>query len=210
MDTHTREDLPQFVLPRGAVGRLVAWLTPMFHAPIHRVAARALALRAKDDVLDVACGNGAFLRKYASNARSIAGLDLSAVAIEAATKANRRRVADGSAEFVRADASRLPWPDDRFSAASVLGSFTVLPEPEATLSELNRVLRPGGRGLVTAETNAEDGQDHAKEVERWGLRLWSQDELGAAMYRAGFTDVRVMCKSLSGFARPMFVLGTAA
>jgi ubiquinone/menaquinone biosynthesis C-methylase UbiE len=180
------------------------------HAPVHRNAAKVLDLRAEDDVLDVACGNGAFLRKHAGHTRSIAGLDLSEAAIAGARRAHRRRIADGSAELVQGEASALPWSDDRFSAVCVLGSFMVLPRPAESLRELQRVLRPGGRGLVTLEWNAEDGEDHSREIERWGMRLWSEAEITAAMEEAGFAEVQATYAKASGMPRLMLVVGVKA
>lgn len=114
--------LPQYVLPRGPVGWIVGKTIPLFHGPIHREAARVLNLRPDDEVLDVACGNGRFLKKYAGHVRSVAGLDASPVMVKAARKAHRRRLPEGTAAFVLGDASELPWPDGRLSVACDCGA----------------------------------------------------------------------------------------
>ena len=57
-------------------------------------------LQPDDDLLEVACGSGYFLRKYASHVCSVAGLDLSQLMIRLATKKNRERVDAGTAEFI--------------------------------------------------------------------------------------------------------------
>jgi SAM-dependent methyltransferase len=194
-------------VPHGRFGRIVAWTIPKLDTPadVSGVTAQLLDLRHDDDVLEVSCGNGSFLRKHGSRARSISGLDPSDVAIEAAISANRGRVARGEAEFVIGDPASLPWPEARFSAACVLFMFMSLPEPEATLAELRRVLRPGGRVIVSAPCNA---ICNAGEAAWWRMRLWTMDGLGAAMWRAGFTQVRGAYVPLPGLPKAIFMAGS--
>lgn len=186
-----QQRLPQYALPHGPIGHVVVALTPLFHGWFYPRVARVLDLRSDDDVLDVACGSGHFLKKYAAHVRSIAGIDLSPVMVKAATRANRHRVAAGTAEFVVGDASAMPWQDSRFSAACIMGSFFAFPRPQEVLRELHRVLRPGGRMVVLVEWNADDGLDHRKEVERWGMQLLGEDEVRSIVEEAGFSAIRI-------------------
>lgn len=48
-----------------------------------------------------------------------------------------------------ADAARLPWPDSSFTAVTCIDAFPFFPDPQAVLAEIFRVLRPGGRAVVT-------------------------------------------------------------
>ena len=48
----------------------------------------------------------------------------------------------------RCDARSLPFPDSSFDAAYMTGVLGEIPEPEKALSELRRVLKPGGRVAV--------------------------------------------------------------
>lgn len=202
--------LPQYMLPRGAPGWIMACIMPWAHRALYREAAQALKLRPDDDVLDVACGGGRFLEKYAGHVRYVAGLDASRIQVNAACRAHRRRLREGTAQFVLGDARRLPWSEGSFSKASIIGAFVGLPEPEAALRELHRVLRPGGRALVTVELNAEDGRDHSKQVERWGMRLWTERELLSAAHDAGFVDARVDYASAPDMPRIMLLTGAKA
>jgi ubiquinone/menaquinone biosynthesis C-methylase UbiE len=161
------------------------------HKPVYERVAHALQLRPDDDFLEVACGNGYFLKKYAGHVHSIAGLDLSQLAIDLALKRNRERVRAGTAEFVRGEASKLPWEDRRFSAATAMASFPAFARPSESLQELYRVLRPGGRVVISIEWNAEDGRDHSKAYEKYGYRIWTSQEVRRMMETAGFGDVSI-------------------
>jgi SAM-dependent methyltransferase len=180
---------------------------PLYHGWFYPRAARVLDLRSDDDVLDVACGSGRFLKKCASQARSIAGIDLSPIMVKTARRANRHRVAAGTAEFVLGDATAMPWPEGRFSAATIIGSFVILADPRAVLREMYRVLRSGGRALVLVEWHADDGLDHSKDEARWGLRLWSEEEVRSMLADAGFEAIRVTRAKGPGMPNLLVVCG---
>ncbi|MFH1474981.1 MAG: methyltransferase domain-containing protein, partial [Chloroflexota bacterium] len=137
----------QYKGPTGFVGGIVAWTMPLIFRSLYDKVATVLDLRPEDEVLDVACGSGVFLRKHASHVRGIAGLDHSEIQISLAIRENSDRVAAGTAEFVVGDVAALPWADDRFSAvtSNCLDCFA---EPRRSLEEMHRVLRPGGRAVL--------------------------------------------------------------
>ncbi|MEZ5583462.1 MAG: class I SAM-dependent methyltransferase [Candidatus Competibacteraceae bacterium] len=103
----------------------------------------AMDLRADERVLDVAAGNGnatlAAARRYA---RVISTDYVPELLEKGAMRAN----ADGlDIQFQVADAEALPFDDESFDVA--LSTFGVMftPEPVRAASELNRVVRRGGR-----------------------------------------------------------------
>ncbi len=97
-------------------------------------------------VLDVACGTGAvaieLARRYGC---SVVGIDQSAEMLAA----GRRRIgAAGVGGLVRVQegqAESLPFEDESFDAVTFTYLLRYVEDPAATLSELVRVLRPGGR-----------------------------------------------------------------
>jgi len=97
-------------------------------------------------VLELGCGTGEFTRRVARGGAELIALDLSPELLGKA----RTKVRAG-ARFVRADATVLPFPTASFDAVygcSILHHLDV----EAALTEVRRVLRPGGR-LVFSEPN---------------------------------------------------------
>ena len=189
--TEKKKKVPQALLPRGLAGRITVIFMNIGHKSIYKNVAKVLQLQQDDDLLEVACGNGYFLKKYASHVHSVAGLDLSELVVKMAKKKHRDRIKAGTAEFVHGDASQLPWEDSRFSVATTMGSFTSFPKPLESLKEIYRVLRPGGRVIVSLEWNAEDGLDHTKEVEDYGMRMWTEDDIRATLKEAGFSEISI-------------------
>jgi len=167
-----------------------------------------LELKPDDDLLDVACGSGHFLSKYAADARTVTGLDLSEVGIEMARKNNAKRVAAGTAEFVQADASEFPWEAGRFSVVTEMSCLALFSEPVETLKEMHRVLRPGGRMVLCIPLNAEDGKDHSRVFRKYGYRIWSEHEVRALVREAGFPDPQITYDS--GHSMPRIMLVRAA
>ena len=93
-------------------------------------------------VLDVGCGTGSltFALPLAANLSEIAAIDYSPVFVEEA----RRRNADARIEIREADACALPFPNDSFDRALSLLVLHFVPEPAKAVSEMRRVVRPGG------------------------------------------------------------------
>ena len=111
-------------------------------------------LRPLDDplILDVATGTARLPLILARNARfqgHVIGLDKSRRMLDvAATKIAVEHFED-FISLMRHDAMNLPFPDDAFDAVASLESLEFLPDPEAALGEMARVLRPGGWLLTT-------------------------------------------------------------
>ena len=91
--------------------------------------------------------------------------------------------------FLRADAQQLPLRDESVDAAVSLAVLQLIPEPTATMSEMVRVLRPGGRLAVMVPTAGRVG-----ELFRWlpngGVRFFAEDELGDIFEDLGLVGVR--------------------
>ncbi|MBA7653521.1 2-methoxy-6-polyprenyl-1,4-benzoquinol methylase [subsurface metagenome] len=189
--TEQKKKVPQPLLPRGLAGRITVIFMNIGHKSIYKNVVKVLQLQPEDDLLEVACGNGYFLKKYASHVHSVAGLDLSELMVKMAKKKHRGRIKAGTAEFVHGEASQLPWEDNKFSVATTMGSFTAFPKPLESLKEMYRVLRSGGRVIVSIEWNAEDGLDHTKEVKKYGMRMWTGDDVRVMLKEAGFSDISI-------------------
>jgi demethylmenaquinone methyltransferase/2-methoxy-6-polyprenyl-1,4-benzoquinol methylase len=92
-------------------------------------------------VLDVASGTGAVAVEIASRyGARVIGVDQSAAMLEEA----RRRVGDGI-ELHEARAEALPFEDASFDALTFTYLLRYVDDPAATMRELARVVRPGGR-----------------------------------------------------------------
>ncbi|HXK14630.1 MAG TPA: ubiquinone/menaquinone biosynthesis methyltransferase [Gaiellaceae bacterium] len=102
--------------------------------------AAASAVRGGDRVLDAACGTGDLaIADLKAGAGKVTGLDFSAKMLE------RARVKSTAIEWLQGDMLALPFADETFDAATVGFGVRNVENLELGLSELRRVLRPGGR-----------------------------------------------------------------
>ncbi len=72
--------------------------------------------------------------------------------IDAVAAAARRETSDPpSPRFLQADGRRLPFPDRRFDHANLVGGLSYMADPRGVLSEIRRVLVPGGTLFLEVE-----------------------------------------------------------
>jgi demethylmenaquinone methyltransferase/2-methoxy-6-polyprenyl-1,4-benzoquinol methylase len=112
-----------------------------------RTMVRALGPSAEDRVLDVATGTGMVAEALVKHGDcSVVGLDQSEEMLEQA----RRRVAASErlrehVSLVRGEAEQLPFSDGEFDGLTFTYLLRYVDDPAATMRELARVVKPGGR-----------------------------------------------------------------
>jgi SAM-dependent methyltransferase len=99
-------------------------------------------------VLDVGCGAGTDLVRFARAGAIVSGVDLSAAAVVLA----RANVAQQGleADIREADAAHLPYPDGTFDLVFAHGVVQYSADPAGVVGECWRVLKPGGEAIVQA------------------------------------------------------------
>ncbi len=101
-----------------------------------------------DEVLDVACGSGNATIPAAKTGAQTTGLDITPELLEAGKKAAAE--AGVEIEWVVGDAQDLPFDDASFDVVTSVFGCMFAPDHRRTAEELARVLKPGGRMVVTA------------------------------------------------------------
>ncbi len=94
-------------------------------------------------VLEIGCGMGCMAMNWAQHGAKVTAVDLNPVAV---AQTRRRFQLFGLEGDVReADGEKLPFDDNVFSFAYSWGVLHHSPNPQRSISELFRVLKPGGR-----------------------------------------------------------------
>ncbi len=120
---------------------LYAWLQRREVANLHRLAPLPAGLT----IMDLGCGRGVETALIAATFRPgrLVAFDLDRRQVrEAGWRLSHNGAAD--AALLMADASRLPFGDERFDAAVEMAVMHHVPDWRAALREVVRVLKPGG------------------------------------------------------------------
>jgi phosphatidylethanolamine/phosphatidyl-N-methylethanolamine N-methyltransferase len=121
-----------------------------------RKASVAAAERLGGRILEVGVGTGLSLPEYSWSNRLI-GVDISAPMLrKAKTRAAQYGLTNVEALAVM-DAQHLGFPDAAFDVVVAQYVITAVPDPEATLDEFVRVLKPGGEIILVNHLGAEAG-----------------------------------------------------
>jgi len=121
---------------------------------------------ATGDVLEVGFGTALNLRYYGPDVKSVTGLD---PLVTDGVKAVDQRIAAAAfpveREALRADGA-LPFEAGRFDTVVTTWTLCSIPDPQAALEEMRRVLKPGGRYVFI-----EHGRSDEAGVSGWQDRL---------------------------------------
>jgi len=135
---------------------------PVFERGRH--AAIAAASRIGGRILEVGVGTGISLPEY-DRCHRLCGVDIS----EPMLRKAQERVKEFGLTNVEGlwvmDAEHLSFPDASFDVVVAQYVVTTVPNPEATLDEFARVLKPGGEIVLVSRVGAEVGL--RRTLEKW-------------------------------------------
>ena len=125
--------------------RLAEWLSFGQNARWRREMVGHALAEAPELILDVATGPAGVARQLARRGQArVVGLDVTQSMLETASRLVATDGLGGRITFVRASGERLPFEDGTFDALTFTYLLRYVPDPEAVLGELVRVVRPGG------------------------------------------------------------------
>jgi ubiquinone/menaquinone biosynthesis C-methylase UbiE len=138
--------------------------------------------------LDVGSGPGSVTASLAEAAGPdglALGVDISLPMLARAVRAE----AGPQVGFLRADAQRLPLRDQTVDAVVSIAVLQLIPDPFAALSEIARVLRPGGR-LALMVPIVRGAPELWRRLPNGGAYVFGDDEIGDFLEEHGFVSVR--------------------
>ena len=121
-----------------------------------RKASVAAAERTGGRILEVGVGTGLSLPDYSSSNRLV-GIDLSAPMLRKAKARVAERRLNNVVGLAVMDAQQLAFGDAAFDVVVAQYVITAVPDPEVTLDEFARVIRPGGEIVLVNHLGAEAG-----------------------------------------------------
>ena len=136
---------------------------------------------------DLGCGTGQVSAAIAPFVARVVAVDASAAMLQAARK---RLHGIDNIELRRGELESLPIDDARLDAATLMLVLHHVPEPQRALTEVARVLKPGGRAVVV------DMLPHDRDSYRQQMgHVWlgfSDEHVRRIFVEAGFDEIRIV------------------
>ena len=132
-----------------------------------------------DVVVDVGCGTGAILERFAAGAVAV-GIDDHADALRYARERS-------GALLVRSDARGLPFGSGTVDRAFLLDVAEHVPEDAAVFAEIRRVLKPTGLAVIHVPAHPRMWSPHDEAMHH--VRRYTRAELESRISEAGLTPI---------------------
>ena len=176
-------------------GRLFARLMNARHFGVTAWGLKHITFEPHFTVLDVGCGGGRTIQQLLALAPEgkVYGVDYSGASVAVATKINAPAIAAGCVDIRRGSVSNLPFAPHTFDVVTAVETHYYWPNLKADLEEVRRVLKPGGRVAIIAESYRGKRFDATDRVaiRLLGSRLLTTDEHREALLAAGYADAEV-------------------
>lgn len=194
-------------------------LTRFEHELTRRAIEAELGFGAIDRALEIGCGPGTWTQLLADRAKSVVAVDLSSAMLQQA----RLNVTAPNVTFFQGDATSFDW-GETFDAVLSVRVIEYIPEWQAMLARVGRLVAPGGRVVIVTKTRVSVWRGTGRE--RWFIAqprrlarrilkgprkrdFWqrhiSPAKARAALKAAGFVDVRIRPAI---FGLPIYARGT--
>jgi ubiquinone/menaquinone biosynthesis C-methylase UbiE len=143
----------QFAHPEGWFGRIVGVILALKNRDRNAWAISLLDIQPDDQVLEIGFGPGQAIEEVAKLTPNgfVAGIDLSEVMVAQATKRNAAAIDSGRVLLQQGAESPLPFEDNKFNKVFAVNSMQFWSNPIAGLEDVRRVLKPGGRVVITIQ-----------------------------------------------------------
>ncbi len=177
----------QYNSPSGMMGWLAGERMVRQHRPETAWTINLLDIQPTDTVLEVGFGAGQGIKLAAEKVSDgrIMGIDHSKMMVRVATRRNAQAVKAGRVVLSQGNITALPFEDQYFDKIMTIHTMYFWSEPYKALSELYRVLKPGGRVVITLSTGKINAQG---EVEMWAAL---EEQVMPDMQREGFKVVHL-------------------
>jgi ubiquinone/menaquinone biosynthesis C-methylase UbiE len=171
---------------------------PVGHYGFFRAAIEKLQLQPEDVFLEIGCGGGILLDMALQTIQRACGIDHSPDMVALARHKNAQALSEGRLEIVQGDVGTLPWSENHFTCAAGVERLYLIEHPVQALSELHRVIKPGGRLVFVMAAQPKSALSNVIFAPWLNyLRFFSNDELASMLSRAGFLTVQVKSVSRS-------------
>lgn len=176
--------------PKGLLGRLMLVSMDKEHLPMAEWGFAQFEMPKKADILDIGCGGGYNIKRMLSKCPEgkIIGYDISEESVKKARKVNR---GESRVEIHRGSVEKMPFRDGQFDLVTAFETVFFWPNTANNISEVFRVVKPGGR-FVVINNYGDPKIDWERKIPC--MKRYTAEQIGSFMDAAGFADVEIFKK----------------
>jgi ubiquinone/menaquinone biosynthesis C-methylase UbiE len=140
--------------PSGWLGKRVVRAMNLSHGAMTDWALQLITIPRVATILDIGCGGGRTIQELAAWAPEgkVFGLDYSPTSVEVSRNTNAHEIDAGRVQIEQGSVAALPFPDHSFDIVTAVETHYYWPDLPANVREVFRVVKPGGRFVLIAET----------------------------------------------------------
>lgn len=148
-------------------------------------------------ILEAGFGGGRHIKRIIGLADGLhyTGIDISGSMVRYAIRTNRNLIRDGIIDIMEADIGNIPFADNSFDMILTVNTIYFWDNPRAVISELSRVLKPGGNLTIGANSRDEMIKQGypAEHFSFWDLEDIEKlvSDTGMEIRRSFKTDMRI-------------------
>ena len=193
----------QYPCPKGVMGRIAGELMVRQHVRETAWTVSIADVQPTDRVLEIGFGAGKAIELLAGKTTHgfVYGIDLSATMVKRARKRNARAVRAGRVILQQGKAAQLPFAEHEFDKVVSIHTYYFWSDPQATLTEIFRVLKPEGT-LIFTFSNGKIGEERD-----YYDQTFIEEQVLPQMRSVGFTEVSTRPGPISRQFKHLAVIG---
>jgi ubiquinone/menaquinone biosynthesis C-methylase UbiE len=200
----------QYRRPSGLLGQFIGNRMAKDHQPENLWTVAVLRAQPTDHILEIGFGPGLAIKTLTAIVTQgrIAGIDFSKTMVRSAQKRNANALKRGQVDLRYGDAADLPFDDHAFDKAFSIHSIYFWPHPLDALKEIERVLKPKGKVVLTVLPKERWNEDNPDmPVGTSECKPYSGNELIDMLNQAGFRTTHIEADSNSKNRSNFCVIG---
>lgn len=179
----------QFGNPRGVIGKVCCILMNIINKEMYKRTVSLISISSNANSLDIGYGNGYFLKQlYKTHRPNMYGIDISEDSQKQASKRNSLADSKGKLHLTVGDCCDLPYDNNYFDVVTSINTIYFWNDTVKGLSEINRVLKPGGSFFNVVYT-----KEWLQKLSytKKGFKFFEKNDFLSMGKQAGFSDITI-------------------
>jgi ubiquinone/menaquinone biosynthesis C-methylase UbiE len=178
--------------PKGVIGKLMGKLMNKFNAQMNETTIQLLGIDEDEYVLEIGFGNGKYIAEIIEKVKGthVFGLDFSDAMVKTASKLNKNSIEQGRVQIAQGEVEKIPFNDRMFDKIFTVNTIYFWSDPILGLQEIKRVLKPGGRLVITFRSKDIMSQRTSDEYD-FSLYTPEVEEVETLLKETGYSNISI-------------------